>query len=93
VQVRGVRVSELVETISQFSFFKSRLRLIEGKFGMAVYNYFKVHDGSIIHITHLCRVFYNIVSSSFFCLGITINLTGGLFRFWQSDLQSFLVVV
>ncbi len=37
-----MKLSEVGETVSQFSFLKSRLRLIEGKYGMAVYNYFKV---------------------------------------------------
>ena len=40
--MRGVRMSELADTVSQFSFLKNRLRQLEGKFGMAVYNYFKV---------------------------------------------------
>jgi hypothetical protein len=45
VEVRGVRLSEMAEAVTQFSFFKTRLRLVEGKFGMAVYNYFKVAKG------------------------------------------------
>jgi hypothetical protein len=42
VQVRGVRMSELMEAIREYSFLNTRLRKVEGKFGMAVYNYFKV---------------------------------------------------